>query len=214
MNNIIKACLVVPLLVLSSQSGADLYGYVDEKGAAHLSNVRLDDRYYLFKKDPPVAEQSAEAPAEMIAASSVARPVRVNPAYRKQYGPLVTVIARQHKLDAALLHAVITVESGYNPKAQSPKGAMGLMQLMPETAKRYAIKNVWDPRENLNGGAQYLRDLLALFNNDLRLALAAYNAGEAAVIQAGNRVPPFAETRGYVPAVLAHYDSYRSIVKR
>lgn len=212
--NKIRACLVVPLLVLSSHAGADLYGYVDEKGMAHLSNVQLDDRYYLFRKDPPAVEQPVEAPAEMMAGSSVARPVRVNPAYRKEYSPLVTVVARQHKLDAALLHAVITVESGYNPKAQSPKGAMGLMQLMPETARRYAIKNVWDPRENLNGGAQYLRDLLALFNNDLRLALAAYNAGEAAVIQAGNRIPPFAETRSYVPAVLAYYDSYRSIVRR
>jgi soluble lytic murein transglycosylase-like protein len=84
------------------------------------------------------------------------------------------------------------------------------MQLMPDTAQRYAVKNIWDPRENLRGGARYLRDLIAMFRADLSLALAAYNAGEAAVVQAGNRVPPYPETRSYVPRVLAHYARYRT----
>ena len=215
MNKTLSACLAAVLLVSGSHAGADLYGYVDEKGVAHLSKVPLHEGYYLFKKEP--REPSPEEPTTVIPEFPVpgaARTVRVNPAHRKQYGPLVTAIAREHKLDVALLHAVITVESGYNPKAQSSKGAIGLMQLMPDTARRYAVKNIWDPRDNLNGGAQYLRDLLVMFNNNLSLALAAYNAGEAAVIQADNKIPPFAETRSYVPKVLAHYNSYRALGKR
>lgn len=215
MNKTLSACLAAVLLASGGWAGADLYGYVDEKGVAHLSKVPLHEGYYLFKKEPP--EPLQEEPRAVIndfPVSAAARTARVNPAHRKQYGPLVTAVAREHKLDVALLHAVITVESGYNPKALSPKGAIGLMQLMPETARRYAVKNIWDPHDNLNGGAQYLRDLLVLFNNNLSLALAAYNAGEAAVVLAGNKIPPFAETRSYVPRVLAYYNSYRSLAKR
>lgn len=215
MKKALRTCAAILLLAMVSQAGADLYGYIDEKGVAHLSRVPLHEGYYLFKKEPPGPFQ--EEPAAVIPAFPVpaaARTAHVNPVHRKQYGPLVMAVAREYKLDVALLHAVITVESGYNPKAQSSKGAIGLMQLMPETARRYAVKNIWDPRDNLNGGAQYLRDLLVIFNNNLSLALAAYNAGEAAVVQAGNQIPPFAETRSYVPRVLAHYASYRSLAKR
>jgi soluble lytic murein transglycosylase-like protein len=88
------------------------------------------------------------------------------------------------------------------------KGASGLMQLMPETARRYHVTDIWDPKQNLSGGARYLRDLLAMFNNNLGLALAAYNAGENAVIQHGNRIPPYPETRSYVPRVMQHYHLY------
>ena len=215
MNKTLRACLAAVLLISGGQAAADLYGYVDEKGVAHLSRVPLHEGYYLFKKEPPEAlpeESVAGIPGYPVPAA--ARISRVNPAHRKQYGPLVTEIAREHKLDVALMHAVITVESGYNPKALSSRGARGLMQLMPETARRYAVRNIWDPRDNLNGGARYLRDLLVTFDNNLSLVLAAYNAGEAAVVQAGNKIPPFAETRSYVPKVLAHYDSYRSLAKR
>lgn len=185
---------------------ADLYGYVDEKGVPHLSNVPLDSRYYLFKKEPPRPTMPVPVPMEPPAAGKTAR---IDPALRKQYSPLIANVAKRHQLDAALLHAVVAVESGYNPKAVSPRGAIGLMQLMPDTARRYAVRNMWDPRENLDAGARYLRDLMALFGNDLALALAAYNAGEEAVIQSGNRIPPFAETRSYVPRVLRHYRHYR-----
>ena len=215
MNEALRTCAAILLLCMANPAGADLYGYVDEKGVAHLSRVPLHEGYYLFKKEPP--EPLRDEPMAVIPdfpVPAAARTAHVNPAYRKQYGPLVTAVARKHQLDVALLHAIITVESGYNPKAQSSKGAIGLMQLMPETARRYAVKNIWDPRDNLNGGAQYLRDLLVIFNNNLSLALAAYNAGEAAVVQAGNKIPPFAETRSYVPRVLAHYNSYRSLAKR
>jgi soluble lytic murein transglycosylase-like protein len=108
-------------------------------------------------------------------------------------------------VDAKLLHAVITVESGYNQTAVSPKGATGLMQLMPATARRYGKFNLLDANENIRAGASYLRDLLAMFDNNIELALAAYNAGENAVIRHGRRLPPYAETQRYVPLVVAHY---------
>lgn len=213
MRAILKVHIAAAALALSAHAHAELWGYVDEAGVAHFSPYQLDERYYLFRKDPPPSpwKEVEVVNPELLAPQQAGF---VNPAYRKQYTPLVTVVAKEHGLEAALLHAVITVESGYNPQARSPKGAIGLMQLLPETAERYAVRNIWDPRENLRGGAKYLRDLLALFNNNLSLALAAYNAGEGAVLVAGNKIPPFPETRSYVPKVLAHYERYRSTAKR
>jgi soluble lytic murein transglycosylase-like protein len=195
--------------LLSAPAFSDIYGYVDERGVTHFSNVPLDHRYYLFRKE----RRSETLPGSNLVILNVPqalprRTIRINPARRRQFTPLVAEIARDHQLSPALLHAIITVESGYNPRARSPKGASGLMQLMPETAKRYSVTNIWDPRQNVDGGARYLRDLLKLFKNDLGLALAAYNAGENAVIQHGNRIPPFRETRDYVPRVMQHYHLY------
>ena len=107
------------------------------------------------------------------------------------------------------LHALVAVESRYDARAVSGKGALGLMQLMPQTARRYGVADAFDPRQNLQGGARYLRDLLRLFDNDLRLALAAYNAVEHAVMKHGNRIPPYGETLRYVPLVLDFYARYR-----
>jgi soluble lytic murein transglycosylase-like protein len=121
---------------------------------------------------------------------------------------IVAAVALQHELDPALLHAIVTVESAYNVRALSPKGAAGLMQVLPETARRYGISDLFDPVQNLTAGARYLRDLLALFKQDLALALAAYNAGENAVIRHGNVIPPYPETQSYVPRVLATYRAY------
>jgi soluble lytic murein transglycosylase-like protein len=106
---------------------------------------------------------------------------------------------------------VISVESRYNVKAVSKKGASGLMQLMPETAKRYGVADIFDPLQNIRAGAQYLRDLLKMFNNDMRLALAAYNAGENAVVRHGSKIPPYRETTAYVPKVLAFYKQLGSL---
>jgi soluble lytic murein transglycosylase-like protein len=103
---------------------------------------------------------------------------------------------------------VITVESGYNPSAVSRAGAVGLMQLMPETAKRYNVTNRHDPEQNIHAGAQYLSDLLRMFDNNLQLAIAAYNAGEQAVMKYGNRIPPYRETLAYVPKVMSFYKRY------
>ncbi len=113
---------------------------------------------------------------------------------------VVESIAAQHSLPPQLIHSVIQVESNYNPNAVSPKGALGLMQLIPSTARRFGVSDAFDPVENIQGGAKYLKYLLDLYNNDYRLALAAYNAGEAAVAKYGD-VPPFAETRNYVVQV-------------
>ena len=108
-----------------------------------------------------------------------------------------------------MLHAVITVESRYDAAAVWPKGAIGLMQLMPGTAKRYGVADPFDPVQNVAGGARYLRDLLRMFDHDVRLALAAFNAGEHSVVRHGYRIPPFAETLEYVPRVLDLYRRYR-----
>ena len=119
---------------------------------------------------------------------------------------MIDEVAREVAMSPQLLHAVIEVESGYQANARSPKGAQGLMQLMPATAERFGVRNAFDPRQNIRGGALYLKWLLEYFRGDLRLALAAYNAGEAAVVKAGYRIPPIAETRDYVPKVLWHFN--------
>ena len=192
------------LLAQAGPAAPDIYGFVDEHGVAHLSNVKLDDRYYLFKKETrsAPAEESPEAGAPDTAPQ---RGVRFNAADRQRYAQIISTAAKEHGLEAALLHALITVESGYDPRARSPKGAIGLTQLMPDTARRYQVADIWDPRDNVRGGARYLRDLLGMFGNDLSLALAAYNAGEGAVLQYGRKIPPYPETRNYVPRVLQQY---------
>lgn len=201
--------VAIIMLLAAGPARADIYGFVDEKGVAHLSNVQLDHRYYLYKKERKQTTFPGSSLVIINVPGSVPRrTTNVNPAHRKQFAPMVSTVAKENGLDPALLHAVITVESGYNPKARSSKGAAGLMQLMPETARRYQVIDIWDPRQNVSGGARYLRDLLAMFNNNMGLALAAYNAGESAVIQHGNRIPPYPETRSYVPRVIQHYHLY------
>ena len=190
---------------------ADIYGFVDEHGV-HLSDVALDSRYKLYMKTkPPVADKSVapQASAETQPGLPPAAAAAM-PKVHKPYAAMIAKVAREQKLEPALLHAVVMAESAYNPRARSHKGATGLMQLMPETAKRYGVSDRLNPLENLRGGARYLRDLLALFDNNLRLVLAAYNAGEGAVMRSGNAIPNYPETRAYVPRVLEHYERYRA----
>lgn len=132
-----------------------------------------------------------------------------NPVVKPPFRELVEAAAALYKVDADLITSVIAVESNFDPKAVSPKNARGLMQLLPETAARLGVKNVFDPRENIDGGTRYLRDLLQLYNNDLALALAAYNAGPENV-RAYGRVPPFAETISYVRRVKRSYEKSKS----
>ena len=204
--------LLLVLAALAAPCAADgLYGYVDEHGVAHWSNLPLEG-YMLFRKDPPRAPEPGAASEQPSLAATEGIRVPAT-ALRKRYSDLVSKVAREQQVDAALLHAIVTVESGYNERARSPKGASGLMQLMPGTAQRYGVVDIWNPLENLRAGARYLRDLLVLFRNNLNLALAAYNAGEGAVIGSGYQIPPFPETRSYVPRVLQHYQQYRSGTK-
>lgn len=124
----------------------------------------------------------------------------------KPFAAAIERAASLYNVDAALVHAVINTESGYNAKALSPKGAIGLMQLMPDTARRYGVKDARPVESNILAGTAYLRDLLDMFKQDKSLAVAAYNAGENAVIRHGNQIPPYKETRSYVPKVIALYN--------
>jgi soluble lytic murein transglycosylase-like protein len=126
-----------------------------------------------------------------------------------KYAPLVRGAASRYGLDPWLVHAVIRAESGYDPYAVSAQGAIGLMQLLPETAERFGARDPFDPRQNVYAGARYLKELLARFGNDVELALAAYNAGEGAVLRAGRQVPKMRETLAYIPKVLDHYRAAR-----
>jgi soluble lytic murein transglycosylase-like protein len=197
-----KLSLVPVLLcsVLSTHTAwADIYTYTGNDGAVNLSNVPTDTRYSVMI---PEAKQAAPVvPSEAVQASIMASKV--------QYDSMVDEVARTYGLESALLHAVISVESRYRPRAVSKKGALGLMQLMPATAKRYGVADPLDPLQNLHGGAKHLRYLLNKFNNNRNLALAAYNAGEGAVERFGNRIPPYRETTSYVPRVMGFYRRYQ-----
>jgi hypothetical protein len=176
------------------------YAFVDDEGGVHLTNVPDDQRY--LRLDPP-------APAATRAGGTQPQGSEAVPRYA--YRDVIESAAGRYGVEPALLHAVISVESGYNPKAVSKRGASGLMQLMPETAKRYGVTDLFNPAANVRAGAQYLADLLRMFDNDLQLALAAYNAGEAAVVKFGNRIPPYRETVQYVPKVVDFYRRFRSL---
>ncbi|MCK1793629.1 lytic transglycosylase domain-containing protein [Pseudomonas violetae] len=179
-------------LLLAGVAHADVFISVDAKGSYVLSNVHRPGRHYeRVIREPEVAQVSLDQQPQMIAA--------------RPYAELVSAAATANQLPAALLHAVIQAESSYNSGATSPKGAGGLMQLMPDTAREMGVTDVYDPKANIQGGAKYLKRLMTLFDNDIALAVAAYNAGPQAVISRGGVIPPFAETQRYVPSVLRQY---------
>jgi len=183
---------------IASAHRDDIYAYTDERAVPHLSNLpNHDSRYRLIHGGGSTARLPASRPA--------------NPQTVARYAPLVREAARRHNVEEALLHAVIRVESGYNPAALSVKGAAGMMQLLPATGLRYGARNLYDPGQNIQAGAHYLRDLLDIFEGNVPLALAAYNAGEMAVRQAGNRVPRFPETVAYVAKVVALYGAASAV---
>ncbi|MBA4141597.1 MAG: lytic transglycosylase domain-containing protein [Nitrosospira sp.] len=197
-----RAFTITALLTcgLAQPVSAEIYWFTDENGIAHFSNVPTDERYVPFTADGSADPGKAKgAPRNRWSEA----PVKV------QYGAIIEEVARMYALESALIHAVVVTESAYNPNAVSKKGAAGLMQLMPGTAQRYGVTDRFDPAQNLHAGARYLRDLLKMFGGNVSLALAAYNAGENNVIKYGHRIPPFQETRNYVPRVLDMYRRYQ-----
>lgn len=186
--------LAVALLAAGAagRAHADIYSFVDSAGVTHFTNVPVDGRYRLLLATP--SEERAARPENWLAKSA-------------EFDPLIERAARSQAVHPELVRAVIVVESAFNPRAVSRRGAVGLMQLRPATARRYGVADAFDPEQNITAGVHYLRDLLTRYGNNLELTLAAYNAGEDAVERYGQSIPPFAETRHYVPTVLRIYHS-------
>lgn len=210
------------LCFLIQPARADIWGYLDSAGVAHFAPERLDDRYEIYFRSNPAqdavaaltaGDETAKALAHKAAASKVQVFFDISPGYRVVKHHLRRA-ANAHSLDYELLQALIATESGFDALAVSPKGAVGLMQLMPDTATRFGVavsgatpleKRLTDPGVNINAGSRYLRYLINLFPGQLELALAAYNAGEGAVQRAGNKIPNFKETQNYVKTVMQLY---------
>lgn len=187
---------------------ADVYKVVAADGSVTFTNVYRPGRGYVRILRTPKAKVAAPAVARA-PRPPAAQPASPHPATRAPaglpYASQVAAAAAAHQLPEALLHAVIRTESNYNPVAISGRGAIGLMQLMPDTARELGVSDPWDPAANIHGGARYLKHLLQMFDNDLQLALAAYNAGPGAVLRQGRAIPPYAETRQYVPRVIERF---------
>lgn len=180
-------------LLVASPAHADVYSFIDDDGTPRFSNIPDDPRYRLFLKEPRAHPLGAGLDNPLL--------------QRRPYHAEVRAAADRFALDPALLHAVIEAESRYNPDAVSEKGAIGLMQVMPDTGRRYGVgpRELRVPQRNIATGAQYLADLLRLFGGNVELALAGYNAGEQAVARYGEVIPPYAETKAYVPRVVGFW---------
>jgi len=182
---------------LSPHAGAQIYAGTSSTGTVVLSNFQTSET-------PDVVIAPPAAPAPLVTPAAAPAVAQAPDALRaEKLKPMIQQVAKETSVSPQLLHAVISVESGYDARAVSRKGAQGLMQLMPQTAQRFGVRNALDPMENVRGGALYLKWLLDYFNGDLKLALAGYNAGEQEVVKAGYRIPAIKETRDYVPKVLA-----------
>ena len=178
---------------------ADVFAYTDDQGVTHFSNVPVDNHYRLLIASPPDDPVIAKPgkPRNWLALSAA-------------YDSMIENAAQAHTVHPALIRAVIVVESGFNPRALSRRGAVGLMQLLPETARRYGVSDSYDPAQNIRAGAHYLSDLMIRFDSHMDLVLAAYNAGENAVDRYGGHIPPFKETQAYVPNVMRIYRALRA----
>ncbi|HEX2544686.1 MAG TPA: lytic transglycosylase domain-containing protein [Ramlibacter sp.] len=198
---------------------ADVWGFVDERGVAHFAAEKVDERYELFFRGGESFDTTAgvQTPRPVTVPSASTRKLlayfEISPSF-KQVKHHLKEASLEHGIELELLQALIATESGFDPAAVSPKGAVGLMQIMPATAERYGVmgdkkmpieRKLTDPRTNIRTGTRYLRDLLKMFPGQLELALAAYNAGEGAVQRAGNRIPNYKETQNYVKTVMQLY---------
>lgn len=188
--------VVAPVLVAPVAS-ADIYLKRDRFGVLHFTNVPTDKSYKVLMREPAAA-------AGPIGPGLHAGGVSID---SRLFDPIIADVAGRYRVDRALVKAVIRAESGFQPHAVSPKGARGLMQLMPGTALMHGVRNIHEPTQNIEGGVQHLRMLLDRYSGNVVLALAAYNAGEAAVDQ-HRGIPPFAETREYIWRVLQFRQHY------
>lgn len=178
------------VLWLPTVGVADVYVYKDKQGVITFTNVPSHQGFHRV-----IREGNATLSGSGLAASS--------------YEGLIRSASNRHNVDAALIRAIIKVESDFDSSARSQKGATGLMQLMPETARLHNVADLYDPSDNIEGGVRHLKLLLGKYQGDLELSLAAYNAGIKAVEKHGG-IPPFAETRDYVKRVLSYYQTYRA----
>jgi soluble lytic murein transglycosylase-like protein len=187
-------------LLATRAAGASIFAFTDAQGTVHYSNVPVDARYQVVLAVAPEA---------------AGRPLRISALLQKsaQYSQVIESAARASRLEPALVRAVMVAESGGDPNALSKRGARGLMQLMPATARQYGVRNVFDPEQNVRAASQYLRDLTDRYQDDLELVLAAYNAGPATVDLHGGKIPPLKETLDYVPRVLQIYRHLRELAR-
>lgn len=187
-----KSLLIALLsLTLVTEAAADIFKYTAPDGRVYYTDApRKGYDYRLIIRTRP---------------RTYNHDVKFMSGNKVKYNDLIAKAAAKHQVDPKLLHAVIQAESAYNASAVSSAGAVGLMQLMPDTARRYGVIDRRDAEQNVDGGTRYLKDLLAMFNSNLKLAVAGYNAGEGAVMKYHNTVPPYPETRNYVQQVLSLY---------
>ncbi|GMR09074.1 MAG: hypothetical protein BMS9Abin26_2087 [Gammaproteobacteria bacterium] len=197
---VIFSLLLATMLLSATQAAqAALYIYKGKDGTRWITDRPMEDQGFqlLRRLDYKRVAQSCDGLSRAKLSDRLA-----------PYEMAISTNARVHSIDRALIKAVIHVESCFNPKAISRAGAVGLMQLMPATAKRYGVRDRYNPTQNIRGGVKYLKYLKSLYRNDLRFMLAAYNAGEGAV-KKYNDIPPYKETRNYVKRVMRFYERYK-----
>jgi len=188
---------IVAVFVCLPAHAADIYRYEDSEGIVHFTDAPTDNRFVIFMRDIK-KDKLLRTKFKYFNGMNAA-----------EYEPMIKACAEKYGVNINLVKAVIHAESGYNPNAVSNKGASGLMQLMPGTAKSLNVNNSFNPKDNVEGGVKYLRFLLDTFRGDIQLALAAYNAGMGNVAKYGG-IPPFPETRTYIDRVLAYMQSYQT----
>jgi len=184
--------LLIFIFSIPAPEAADLYRFVDEEGGIYYTNVPGRGRMKVLLPIKKTIQNSMSSPYSD----------------KKAYDPIITSASQRFAVDADLVRAVIKAESNFDYRAVSPKGALGLMQLMPATAQEMAVTNPFDPEENIHAGVRYLGELLQLLNRDLPMALAAYNAGPGRVF-GRNEIPPIEETRNYVKRVMMYYEDFK-----